>query len=266
MNRKRILILIIILTITIILLTIKLKPSTRYNKISISEDKWNSIISSRDENKNLILKDIEFNDYNLIIDEEDSKLYYSLINENKTKYNPSVSFKIDDNSAKIVTLADEITDEKIESSHQFKLMIYNDKEYHIYNLICTKLPILNISYEEEDKDKHKSIPIEVYLFNNLSDSTNRILISNGKLKTNEESYIFSLHMTTPGKNIRENPISVLNMKPSKEYILNKENGEKSEFKNGKNYVELFINNKYIGLYSIENVAKEKKNPLVPNSK
>lgn len=250
MNRKKILIPIIILTIFIIILIIILNPGTRYSKLSISENKWNSIISSRTENINLVLEDIEFNDYNLIIDEKNNTLYYSVINDNKTRYNPDVSFNASDNDSKLAILSDKITEEKVQNNYKFKIMIYNDSEYHIYNLVCTNLPILNISYNTNVKNKQKSIQAEIYLFDNMTHVPNRVTISRAKLRINEGIYTFSLNMTSLGRNIRENRRSIFNMDPHDEYTLEQVGIESS----GHN-VALFINNEYVGVYILKSNRK-----------
>lgn len=266
MNRKKILIPVIIFTVLVIFLIIVLNPSHKYSKLSVNESKWNSIKEARKENENLVLEDIEFNGYKLIIDKNNNTLYYSTINGSKNKYNPNVNYSANNKNIKLAILSDEITDEKVKSDYKFKIMIYDDKEYHIYNLVCTDLPILNIRYKEEVGDKQKNIPMDIYVFNNLANTPNRITVSNGKLKINNGSYIFSLNMTTPGKNIRDNKISLLNMKPNSDYILtaitnsNEDNTEttnqnKKEPKNHR--VELFINNEYKGIYSLGYVEREK---------
>ena len=69
-----------------------------------------------------------------------------------------------------------------------------------------------------------------------------------KLKiNNDNSYAFPLNMMTPGKNIRENRISLFNMNPNSEYIVHPANNEQ-ERKKDTYQLELFINNKYMGLY------------------
>ena len=90
---------------------------------------------------------------------------------------------------------------------------------------------------------------------------------------NEDNYIFSLHMLTPGKNKRDNNLSILNMKPNSEYSLTKLDNSKLQedtdnIENKKNRVELFLNNEYKGVYSLgyldekipnnDNVRKFKK--------
>ena len=254
-NRMKIIIPVVIFTAIIIILIIILNLSHEYNKLIVSESKWNSIIESRTENNKLALEDIKFNDYKLIIDEKNITLYYSLVNDSQNKYNPDVSYSSNNKNAKLAILSDEITDEKVKNNYQFKIMIYDEKEYHIYNLKCTDLPILNISYDKNEEDKQKNIPMEIYLFDNLSNIPNRITISSGKLKMNEDNYTFSLHMLTSGKNKRDNNLSILNMKPNSEYTLTKlDNSQLQEdninMENKKHRVELFLNNEYKGVYSL----------------
>ena len=143
-------------------------------------------------------------------------------------------------------------------------MIYNQKEYHVYELKCTALPILNISYNKDEEIQEKNIPMEMYLFDNVSNIPNKITVSRGKIKINGDNYIFSLHMLTPGKNKRDNKLSILNMNPNSEYILTK--AEDSQLKedntnieNKKHNVELFLNNEYKGVYSIRYI--EKRDPI-----
>ncbi len=263
MSRRKILIPVIIFTILIIILIIALNPSHKYNSLSINVSKWDNIKESRIENKNLKLEDIRFNDYKLIIDEQNDTIYYSIVNESKNKYNPNVSYEVNNKNAKLVILSDEKSLEEVKSNYEFKVMIYNEKEYHIYGLKCTDLPILNISYNEDEEIKQKNIPMEMYLFDNLSNIPNKITISSGKVKQEEDNYIFSLHMLTPGKNKRDNKISILNMRPNSAYILSKVNNtsdglQEQETENKRNRVELFLNDEYQGVYYINYIENQLK--------
>ena len=262
MSRKKILIPVIIFTLVIIVLIFVLNSSYKYNSLSISESKWNAIQETRIESKNLILTDIKFNDYRLIIDEKNNTLYYSLINDSHNKYNPNVSYSTNNKNVKLVILSDEITDEKVKSNYQFKIMIYDEKEYHIYNLKCTDLPILNISYNGNEDISENNIPMEMYLFDNLTNIPNKITISSGKVKMNGSNYIFSLHMLTPGKNKRNNPISILNMKPNSEYTLAPISDEPENDIYINHRVELFLNNEYKGVYSLVYGDEKLKNDTV----
>lgn len=267
MNKNKILLPVIVFTAIIIILIILLNPSHEYNKLIVSESKWNNIKESRIENEKLILEDIKFNDYKLIIDEKNNTLYYSLVNDSSNRHNPDISYNANNKNVKLAVLSEKITDEKVKNNYQFKIMIYDEKQYHIYNLKCTELPILNISYNKDEEIKQKNIQMEIYLFDNLSNIPNKITISSGKIKMNEDNYIFSLHMLTPGKNKRDNKVSILNMRPNSEYILTKisntsdnlqEQEDSINIESKKHRVELFLNNEYKGVYSLGHI--QEKNP------
>jgi len=200
MKKVKVLIPIIILTVIIVILIILLNPSTRYKKITISQSKWDNIINSRTSSENLIIEDIRFNDYELVVDESDDTVYYSLMNGSKMRYNPKVSFIANEENTRLVALDDEITDEKVKSDYKFKIMIYNDSNYHIYNLVFTDFPILNITYS--DTSKSNNVDMELYLFNNMDKTPNRITKSDGKLDILDNSnssndYRFRLFANSP---------------------------------------------------------------------
>ena len=251
MSKRKIIIPVVVFTAIIIILIIVLNPRYKYNKLIVNESKWNSIKEYRIENTNLVLNDIRFNDNKLIIDEKNNTLYYSLENDSRNKYNPNISYN-SENDVKIAILQDEITDEKIRDSYQFKIMIYNEKEYHIYYLKCTNLPLLNFKYNNAEKITQNNIQMEMFLFDSLSNIPNKITISRGKIKMIEDKYMFSLHMLTPGKNRRDNRISILNMKPNSEYLLTPINNETENSR-----VELFLNNEYKGVYSLKHNMQKK---------
>lgn len=195
------------------------------------------------------MEEIRFNDYKLIIDEKRNTIYYSVVNDSQSKYNPNVSYSINNKTGKIAILLDEITEEKVKNNYQFKIMIYDEKEYHIYNLKCTDFPVLNISYNPNEEINQKDVSMEMYLFDNLSNISNKITISSGKIKKNKDNYTFSLYKLTPGKNKRDNKLSILNMKINSESTLIPINKEKNS--NFNNVVKLFFNNEYKGVYFLE---------------
>ena len=265
MNKKKILIPVIAFTAIIIISIIVLNPSHKYKKFFVNESNWNSIQESRIENRTLVLEDIKFNDYKLIVDEKNNTVYYPLVNDSNNKYNPEVSYSTNDTNANLIILSDEITDEKIKNNYQFKIMIYNEKEYHVYNLKCTDLPILNINYNKVEENAQKNVSMEMYLFDNLSNIPNKITISKGKFKKNSDIYTLSLHMITPGKNKRDNKISILNMRPSSEYILTPIKSKLENEVKTNNRVELFLNNEYKGVYSLSYGDEKLKNEEMNNN-
>ena len=231
-----------------------LTKTQRYNNLSISQNKWDSILDKREEDLNLKIEYIRFNEYDLIVDNDNSKLYYSIINENDISYNPSVSYKASDDT-KLVILKDELDEDKV-GDYEFKIMIYNNSSYRIYSLTCTRFPILNITIKDkENEDKKQNIIMKMYLFDNLQSSSNRIIKSDGRLNIeNDDNYKMHLEVLSPGRNIRDNIISIMGMEPSSRYELTKveslEDNKDKKYENN-HLLELFIDNQYKGIYKIE---------------
>ena len=68
------------------------------------------------------------------------------------------------------------------------------------------------------------------------------------------NYMLHLELLSPGKNVRDNVISIMGMEPSSRYILTKINAleDSNNTKYEDNHIiELFIDNTYMGLYKIE---------------
>ena len=276
MNKKRLLIIILVFTFLLIFGIYLFNKKNKYNSLVVSNEKYEEIKQSRMESNGIKIENIKFNDYSILIDEDKNTLYYSMI-DNSSKYNPTV--KYDTKNYKVV-VSEEITEEKVNNNNMFKLMIYDDSKYHEYNLIVTSLPILNITYEENTK-KDKRIPIELYLFDNRNNAHKKVLNSRGDLNiinsdNDKKNYTFSLISESLGRNERENNVSILGMQRHSEYLLNSLYDDEEKIRNvfttnlwnemsfSKNdnseYVELFINNHYVGLYSLGyNIEKETLN-------
>ena len=245
MNKKILLTIILIITIFIIIIIFMTNKGNNYNKLVISNDKWQNIIKERKINSNLKIDSITFNYNSLLIDEDNSIIYYSVV-DTSNKYNPYVSYTLNNKKIKMA-FNNTLSDDLLEDNSSLKVIIYDDSTYHIYNLVLTKYPLLNINYKDENiKNK---VDVELELFDNYINSTKRLIKSNGKLKIiNDNEYRFSLKKESLGKNQRNNYISIFGMEKQKEYILKKTNLNSQD---NEKYVRFFINNKYIGLFSIE---------------
>ena len=254
MNRKKLFNVITIFTIIIIIGLLITTKTQSYNNLNISKKKWDSILEKREENLDLEIENIRFNEYDLIVDNNSNKIYYSIINNNDSSYNPNVSYKTN-KKTKLVILKDELDESKI-GTHEFKIMIYNDSSYRIYTLVCTRFSVLNITNKEKESTRKKqNILMKIYFFNNLQNSSNRIIRSDGLLNVeNNDNYKMHLEVLSPGRNIRDNVISIMDMEPSSRYTLTRVDVlEENQNINTKNtrLLELFIDNQYRGIYKIE---------------
>ena len=246
LSRRKILIIILFTTVFALLFFLFLNFHSRFHNKVVSKEKWNSIIESREENNKINISSITFNDYQAIISED--KIYYSLVSS-KNMYNPMIHYKTSNNCSVVVS-------GDIDDNSTVKIMVYNKKYYHIYSLVVTKYSLLSIDYDENYSEKNN--PMKLSLFDNHEDSIRRLVESDGKImiiKDNVE-YHFSLTMNSLGRNKRVNEISLFGMSPSNKYILLRVKNEKDD---DFNCVQLFINNKYKGLYVLEHRERRKDN-------
>lgn len=267
MNKKVLFGIIICITLFLISIVIIFNSGKKFNNLVIDENKWNDIIKSRMESTSIKINNIKMNDFSLLIDEVENSIYYSML-DNSKKYNPTVMYDIDKNAK--IAINEEIEEEKVNNNYNFKLMVYDDTKYHIYNFVVTTLPIINISYDE-DISKTERVKSDIYLFDNRNNTHKNVINSNAVINildngSEKKDYSFSIVMDSLGNNERENNLSVLGMQKHSEYLLNSlsNDNEKvrevfstnlwndfSKFKNDNSeFVELFINNHYVGLYSL----------------
>ena len=235
MNRKwlfGIILSIVIISILIIIINIK---STKYNKYVISNDEWNKIASTRVLNTNIKIDNIRFNDYSLSLDKKSNTFYHNY--SNKDNYNPSVDY-IANEKVKIA-FSNKISEDNI------KIIIYNDKYYNEYSLVLTQIPILNIKYKET-KEEIKHVFVDVTLYDNRIDTSQKVIKSDGKLTLieNNTDYYLSLKQESLGHNERDNNISIFGMDRHDKYVLSKTN-----INNNKS-VLLFIEDEYKGIYDV----------------
>lgn len=236
----------------------------RYHSYVVSQKRWNQIQKSRNERKNIVLKEIKFNDFPLLIDEENHKMYYSQMSSFQ-KNNPVIDFL--DKDYKIV-FQDKLTDSVISSNESIPVMIYNDRYYQVYDLVVTTLPVINIDYNSSSDDKN--VPMKITVFDNHPNAFHKVgtslgdidIIQNGGEKSD---FQISFHQKSLGRNIRQNPVSILGMQKHNNYFLNSLSSDDEKIRNlfstnlwnhmnedsidNLQYVEVFINHQYYGLYS-----------------
>lgn len=246
MNKKWLLAIILVLTISAVGVIIISKIKNTYNDYVLSESDWNKIISNRDESTSINLKNIEFNNNDLLIDENNNTIYYSIVDTNN-KYNPSVEYTSKDNIK--LAINKKITDELLDKEEQLELMIYDDNNYHIYSLYATTYPILNLNYKNDKDLSNKKQLVDLYIFDNHKDAFQRVVKSDARFEIVEENseYNFSLTKQSLGRNKRENNISIFGMPKQDDYKLVKVEEKEAD----KKYVLFFMNNKSMGLYSLE---------------
>lgn len=254
MNKKKwLLCIIIVIALIAIGILLLFNNNTRFNKLVVNESKWSSITNNRNESDDITLENLQFDDYNLIIDNEDNIVYYSVV-DGKNKYNPYVDY---DGKLNLV-INKEITEDSIDNNDDIKIMIYNKNSYRVYSLVVTNYPLINFTLDSNDEKKNS---VEIEIFDNHKGNVQRMVKSNGRLLTDkgDEEFIFNLTKESVGRNKRKNTISILGMNKNNEFRLTKI----SETEEDKKYVQVFINNEHKGLYLIEEKGEIKKKDIEP---
>ena len=258
---------VLILTIIILVLAILLGPLSKmkYDNLVIDEETWENIINERNYVEISFINNLKFNNYNLILDND--TYYYSV-----TSYKPKIDYHSNNNVK--VAFKKYITDELIKNNETLEMLVYTDTEYNIIKIKCTTLPTLSITYNDE-VTKEEYINMNLSLFDNSKGLIDRLVTSDGLIK-----YRGASTMVYPKKgyriNLREddkpNHVSLLGLRKDDDYILYAAYNDPEKIRNvfstklwyetrynnlfnlsngmEYKYVELFINNKYKGLYAL----------------
>ncbi len=284
MNTKRKLVfaLILIITVTALLSIFIFRRETRgkpFGSLIMDEKKVEEILSSRTETDKRIESLIMFDGMELPYDSSSRTYYYSVAENSKAAYSPSVYVRGSEGKVRLMFTNGGITDEKISSGEYLNAVVYSDREYRKIKIACTSLPVISISCEGEIGKDYTNM--KVRLFDNRKEATSRLTTCDGKIHTRgntslhfgKKSYRITLRDMSLGNNNRELDISLLGMRKDGDWILYAAYNDQERIRNvfcsnlwnyscGKNnsfgidngieykYVELIIDNEYCGLYAL----------------
>ena len=273
---KKIVLLLVFITSFIFLLYLFLSPGSTYNDFVLSQRKIDNLIVSKKKIEDNVVKNMRFNNYDLFYDDSTNTFYYSLIEKRGNAYNPTISYDVKKQYK--LAINKKITDKVIKENESIQLIFYNNNNYIIYNLKCTTLPLININTEKNIG--REDVKMSVSLFDNRKSSTRRTVLSDGLIHVRgksssvrpKKSYKISLTNESLGNHKRKNNISLLGMRADDDWILyapyndqekirnvfasklwydiSDNNSFNTKFGYQYKYVELFINNKYHGLYAL----------------
>ena len=250
------------------------------SSLNITKADYDNILQSKQQTSKVLVNDVYFNGFKLIKDIDSDSWFYSLIDDSNNAYSPKISFNKISNDIKIASLQKEINPKNIEKNIPIKFIAYNDNEYYLFNVICTTLPILSIN---EGK---------IYLFDNRKNSSRREFSSyvdyreRGHYSIHYPKKNFSINLKnySPGKNRRKVSTTLLGMPEKSKWHLYSAFVDPEKIRqvfsaklwkdccsynnsfwvdNGYEYksIELFIDNKYWGLYYLGYPLDEKQMKL-----
>ncbi|MDO4220007.1 MAG: CotH kinase family protein [Candidatus Saccharibacteria bacterium] len=269
-------ILAIALALVLILVAIFLPRSREFSfsDTQITQEEWDKIISTHIYNKYLNLDGVTFNGYELQLDSDNDRYFYSIIEGDDDAYAPLVYFP-KNSLVKIATLDPNISYNRTAKNETTRMLIYTSVDYREVELVTTTLPLLNIdtkghrNLSEEYSDAH------IKIFDNRQFAHSRNIESDTKIHIRgstslwQEKKSYRLNLTLP--NGANNHIGLLGMRKDDDWVLNNLYGDHEKVRNilsaqlwndccsyhneaeAQNsfeyrFVEAFIDNSYAGLY------------------
>ena len=254
----------------------------------LSDEKYDKLTSSYTRIKKPLCTDILFENQPLFYDDSTNTFYYSLIKSSETSYNPTIEAG---DKVRLFAYGRPISDKLISGNIPIKLIMVKDHEYSVSKLVCTTLPIMNISFSkatmeanelDDTFDIEEYIPCTIKLYDNRSDveEEDRETTSYAKIHTRggttrnalQKSYRLSL-MEEKDDMDSERKEKLLGLRKDDDWILfaaysdyekirtpfamnlwhessEGNNQWKASTANEYQYIEMFFNNHYHGLYAL----------------
>lgn len=241
------------------------------------------IKQTRKLNKNLI-NNLKINNADAVYDKKNN-IYYYMISEKFENNNYVLKLELD-NNLKYKIVGETFNIIKVDYSKQYVIIIYSDEEYYQTKIQLTNLPLINIE-TEKNITTNDTNSVFNYINTNLE---NKVLINNSKIKIrgassqkfDKKSYKINMY----DKNyIKEKEINISNFYYGNSFVLDAIYRDPSKIRNvlcielwnrfsddfsnidiNSEFVELFINNEYKGLYVLTEPINRRKLNLNKSSK
>ncbi len=261
--------------------------SGRLSALSLDPAAYEGLKAARSPGR-LEPRSLAFNSYALFYARADRTYFYSIIEQDKTGFDPGVAMLSADARHAVAFLRSPISPESIRENRAHRFLVYSDAEYTEYVLFVTTLPLVSIDTRHPEvlgdsfiTDKKSAA--HMTLFDNGPEISHvqRVLESDLDIrirgattrKNPQKSYRVFLTQLSLGRNKRINPLSLLGMRRDEDWILYAPYTEPDKMRNvmatnlwwamsaeansfgvgngtRAKYVELLINGKYAGIYGL----------------
>lgn len=278
MDNKKMKIFVFILLI-IALLTVFYYEIIGFSVSYLTEDQ---IKNEREVNNNLI-DDLKINNIDTIYNEKDDIYFYSIPSNFENK---RYTIKLDlDNEYKykILDYATNIID--VDYSKIYRVLIYNEKYYKEIQIQLTNLPLINITTDTEITDNETN---SIFTYINPS-NLDKVFINNSKIKIrgastkNYDKKSYKVEFYNNGYD-KEKNVNISNFYNGSSFVLDATYRDNSKIRNAfatqlwnlisddfnnvnvyTEFVEVFINNEYKGVYAFSEPINRKKLSLNKSS-
>ncbi len=266
-----------------------LNRSARFSQLVVTASEYAWILSEHTDSEDDLIDGIVFGDEELFFDPASDTFYYSLPEGAADALDPQVRIRSEYRNMSVAVLEKGITQNGIEQNETIELVAYDDSISKKYHLKCTTLPLLNISTAASGEIPADAVPMELTLFDNRRGAPNRVTYSDGYIHVRggttraypKLGYRISLTQMSLGENERPNHIALLGLREDDDWILYAAYNDQEKIRNvfssnlweytcaadnekkvntgmEYKYLELFLNNRYWGLYAIGYPIDEKQ--------
>jgi len=296
MRKRFSFILLILCSMALVLILHHNLGEKRLSQLYVDEEAWEQLMHDRQAfvSNDPIFHAVYLNGYEPGYDHKDKMLLYSLIENSALADDPPVRVSSTNHNIKVALLGNPISEDLIRKNESIHMMFYSDKDYEIYELKCTTLPIIDIDISPTDIPK-ENVYTHFTLFDNRENILNRVvdtpllihLRGNNSLYYPKKDYRLSLRLRSAGNNLRNNHLSILGMRNDDDWILKSLYNDKDKIRevfstnlwyascadhndfritNGTQYryVELFSGGQYCGLYALCHPIDAKQLQLTEN--
>ncbi len=196
MNNRKISAAIILIFSLIIAFTVALTQHSSetvdsFNDLYISDKDFAAFSASGNLSATPLSTEVYFNDELLIYDAVDNTFYYSLLEDDEAAFEPIV--EIPNPDIKLLVYGEHITSETIAANTHLKLILTSGNTVSISDLVCTTLPLMNVTIDQSIIDANgyddtydilESVPSSIYLYDNRADfkGKSRTITSDSKIR------------------------------------------------------------------------------------
>lgn len=313
MRKRRIYNLICFISVAIFATLIVLQNKNgKFEQLNVTDEDYKNIIISREYTEDLLIKDFKMNGFPVALSRRNengidsiSKLreypleleqhpdypegnsgmlgdryLYSIIEGQKSAYNPLVNYNYEGERVKVAIKDAHITEDRIKSNYEYKMVAYTSSKYHEYIINVTTLPIIQIDYDNKIS-KWDYSDAKINVFDNRKLSNRNVYATDARIRLRgastidfpKRAYRISLKEESIGLNNRKSYQSLLGLREDDDWLLypayndqekvrnvfcsnlwKNANANHNKFgvDNGMEYrfCELLINGEYRGLYAL----------------
>ncbi len=293
MNKKISYVIVLMVLAVLCALPFFTSKTSYYSDVVITRTEADDITRDR-EMKTDLVSSLHVGDQSLIYDYFSAFYFYSLPEESEYARYPDFSVMSDYDNVCVRMVDGTITDELIRNNGDITLLFYNDDYYLYSSLKCTTLPVMDIDCERTVDEEYAEMSF--ILYDNSEDADRRITLSDGQIRKRggitaeyypKIPYRIKLKSHSPGHSTRSYVTSLLGMKENDSWILypayNDEDRARNVFSQNLwhdtvsdnnafgvhtgpeyRYLEVFMNEKYMGLYALGYTIDEKSMEIASN--